>query len=127
MVIGLPGFPLSLAFPEFLTTAETLEPSGIVIDCQHYKPYCWGGTGPSCYDCSGLVQAAYHHAGISLPRTTYAMLASSRLHKESHSAAHRCDLAFFGTGHVELYDHSNVTFGALKTGTKIGYHFGNAY
>ena len=23
------------------------------------KPYCWGGTGPSCYDCSGLVMEAY--------------------------------------------------------------------
>jgi cell wall-associated NlpC family hydrolase len=22
-------------------------------------PYCWGGTGPSCYDCSGLVMEAY--------------------------------------------------------------------
>ena len=32
--------------------------------------YIWGGTGPSGYDCSGLVQAAYAQAGISLPRTT---------------------------------------------------------
>jgi cell wall-associated NlpC family hydrolase len=22
-------------------------------------PYCWGGTGPSCYDCSGLMEQAY--------------------------------------------------------------------
>lgn len=23
------------------------------------KSYCWGGTGPSCYDCSGLMYMAY--------------------------------------------------------------------
>jgi cell wall-associated NlpC family hydrolase len=31
------------------------------------KPYCWGGTGSSCYDCSGLVYEAY---GASIPRTS---------------------------------------------------------
>ncbi|MHB2023059.1 MAG: C40 family peptidase, partial [Mycobacteriales bacterium] len=32
-------------------------------------PYLWGGTGPE-FDCSGLTQAAYAHAGIALPRTS---------------------------------------------------------
>lgn len=32
------------------------------------KAYVMGGTGPSSFDCSGLVQAAYRQAGISLPR-----------------------------------------------------------
>src|SRR5215467_10101735 len=41
-------------------------------------PYVWGGTGPG-YDCSGLVMMSYRHAGINLPRTTYAMLASPLL------------------------------------------------
>ena len=34
------------------------------------KPYLWGGTGPDSYDCSGLVQAAWAAAGVSIPRTT---------------------------------------------------------
>jgi cell wall-associated NlpC family hydrolase len=34
------------------------------------KRYCWGGTGPDCFDCSGLVQAAWRSAGVSLPRTS---------------------------------------------------------
>jgi cell wall-associated NlpC family hydrolase len=35
------------------------------------KPYCWGGQGPSCFDCSGLMFSAYAAAGIHLARTTY--------------------------------------------------------
>ncbi|MBO3735721.1 C40 family peptidase [Glycomyces niveus] len=31
-------------------------------------PYVWGAEGPDSFDCSGLVQAAYAHAGVSLPR-----------------------------------------------------------
>jgi cell wall-associated NlpC family hydrolase len=31
-------------------------------------PYVWGGSGPSVFDCSGLVQWSYAHAGITLPR-----------------------------------------------------------
>jgi cell wall-associated NlpC family hydrolase len=37
-------------------------------------PYVWGAQGPNAYDCSGLVQDAYRHAGISLPRTTYDLI-----------------------------------------------------
>jgi peptidoglycan DL-endopeptidase CwlO len=36
-------------------------------------PYVYGGTGPcdDGFDCSGLVQAAWAAAGVSIPRTTY--------------------------------------------------------
>jgi cell wall-associated NlpC family hydrolase len=33
------------------------------------KRYCWGGTGPDCFDCSGLVQSAWRWGGVKLPRT----------------------------------------------------------
>ena len=32
------------------------------------KPYVFGATGPDAYDCSGLIQAAYHTIGVHLPR-----------------------------------------------------------
>jgi peptidoglycan DL-endopeptidase CwlO len=32
-------------------------------------PYVWGATGPDAFDCSGLTQWSYAHAGVSLPRT----------------------------------------------------------
>ncbi|GAB3462435.1 hypothetical protein GCM10027570_48830 [Streptomonospora sediminis] len=37
---------------------------------QRGKPYLWGGTGPSAFDCSGLVQGAYKDIGAAIPRTS---------------------------------------------------------
>jgi hypothetical protein len=34
------------------------------------KPYVWGATGPTSYDCSGLMLRAYQAAGINLPRVS---------------------------------------------------------
>ncbi|MFD5801868.1 C40 family peptidase [Streptomyces sp. NPDC127020] len=34
------------------------------------KAYVSGATGPSAYDCSGLVQAAFKQVGVSLPRVS---------------------------------------------------------
>lgn len=83
--------------------------------------YLYGGTGPD-YDCSGLVMVAFEHAGIQLPRTTYAMLSSSHLHWIPLSEAGRGDLLFYGTGHVEFDTNWNDTsFGAHDTGTQIGW------
>lgn len=94
---------------------------------QRGKPYIWGGTGPAGFDCSGLVYAAYLYAGVRLPRTTYEMLASPLLIRIPKSQARRGDLAFFGTGHVELYDWGPWTFGAATVGTLIGFHRMNSF
>ena len=90
------------------------------------KWYCWGGTGPSCFDCSGLVMAAYQRAGIALPRTTYEMLSSPLLRRIPASQRRRGDMAFYGSGHVELVT-IHGTFGALDTGTRIGWHHPNQW
>ncbi|GAA3815005.1 C40 family peptidase [Streptomyces coacervatus] len=67
------------------------------------SPYVWGATGPEAFDCSGLVQAAYRSAGISLPRTTYAQIDAGR--RVSRSELAPGDLVFFysGISHVGIY------------------------
>lgn len=64
------GFSLPAGTPTQVAAAIEYEVA------QLGKPYIFGGTGPTGYDCSGLVQQAYLAAGISLPRTTYQQVAS---------------------------------------------------
>ncbi|MEU2439354.1 NlpC/P60 family protein [Streptomyces rubradiris] len=67
------------------------------------SPYVWGATGPNAFDCSGLVQAAYRAAGLSLPRTSYAQIGAGR--RVSRSELRPGDLVFFypGISHVGIY------------------------
>ncbi|MBT2384881.1 C40 family peptidase [Streptomyces sp. ISL-11] len=67
------------------------------------KPYVWGATGPSGFDCSGLTQAAWQAAGVSLPRTTYTQINAGR--RVSRGQLAPGDLVFFysGVSHVGLY------------------------
>ncbi len=67
------------------------------------SPYVWGATGPDAFDCSGLTQAAYRAAGVSLPRTTYAQIDTGR--RVARSELLPGDLVFFysGISHVGIY------------------------
>ncbi|MFI1418335.1 NlpC/P60 family protein [Streptomyces sp. NPDC020731] len=67
------------------------------------SPYVWGATGPNAFDCSGLMQAAYRSAGVSLPRTTYAQIDAGR--RIPRSELRPGDLVFFysGISHVGIY------------------------
>ncbi|MER5523927.1 NlpC/P60 family protein [Streptomyces sp. NPDC002677] len=67
------------------------------------SPYVWGATGPNAFDCSGLAQAAYRSAGVSIPRTTYAQIDAGR--RVSRSELQPGDLVFFysGISHVGIY------------------------
>ena len=67
-------------------------------------PYVYGGTGPCAdgFDCSGLVQAAWAAAGISIPRDTYEQWAA--LPHVSASSIEPGDLLYYnGEGHVAMY------------------------
>jgi cell wall-associated NlpC family hydrolase len=82
------------------------------------KPYQWGATGPGSFDCSGLAQAAWAAAGVSIPRTTYAQWAA--LPHISTSALEPGDLLYFdGVGHVAIYVGGGDIIDAPQTGMDV--------
>ncbi|WNI22938.1 NlpC/P60 family protein [Streptomyces sp. ITFR-16] len=83
------------------------------------KPYVWGATGPSSFDCSGLTQAAWRAAGVSLPRTTYTQINAGR--RVSRSELAPGDLVFFysGVSHVGLYIGNGRMIHAPRPGAPV--------
>ena len=67
------------------------------------KPYIFGAEGPHSFDCSGLTQAAWKAAGVSIPRTSQAQGAG--LHVVAFSAIRPGDLVIYkpDNGHVAIY------------------------
>jgi peptidoglycan DL-endopeptidase CwlO len=81
-------------------------------------PYVWGATGPSAFDCSGLAQAAWAAAGVSIPRTTYDQVAA--LPAVPLSAIQPGDLLFFsGDSHVAMYVGGGMVIDAPQTGSNV--------
>ena len=82
------------------------------------KPYQWGATGPGSYDCSGLAQAAWAAAGVSIPRDTYEQWAA--LPHISSSAIQPGDLLYYdGVGHVAVYVGDGYIIDAPQTGMDV--------
>ena len=70
-------------------------------------PYQWGGNGPSTYDCSGLVVAAFKAAGLSLPRTAQAQFDRYAASEPPNIPG---DLIFFGSSAADI-SHVGIEIG----------------
>jgi peptidoglycan DL-endopeptidase CwlO len=81
------------------------------------RPYVWGATGPDRFDCSGLVQWAYHQAGMDLQRTTY-----DQIHQGlavPRSQVQPGDLVFPHTGHVQMAIGNGLVVEAPHAGANV--------
>lgn len=83
------------------------------------KPYVWGASGPGSYDCSGLTQAAWKAAGVTLPRTTWDQVKAGTT--VSVNSAQPGDLVFFydDISHVGIYIGDGMMIHAPKPGAYV--------
>ncbi|MFB7532377.1 NlpC/P60 family protein [Streptomyces sp. NPDC056178] len=83
------------------------------------KPYVWGATGPSSYDCSGLTQAAWKAAGVDIPRTTWDQVKIGT--KVATADLRPGDLVFFydDISHVGIYKGDGMMIHAPKPGANV--------
>jgi cell wall-associated NlpC family hydrolase len=87
-------------------------------------PYLWGGEGAGGFDCSGLVQAAYAAAGISLPRVAQAQYDATATDTVPLDQLQAGDLVFFGTStgaitHVGIVVSPGEMLDAPHTGADV--------
>lgn len=92
------------AAPEIkVATTRKADKAVVFALAQKGERYVYGGTGPNTWDCSGLTQAAWKAAGVSIPRTSQAQWKS--LPKVSLNSLKPGDLIVFykGASHIGLY------------------------
>ncbi|MFJ6407420.1 NlpC/P60 family protein [Streptomyces hydrogenans] len=85
------------------------------------KPYVWGATGPTAFDCSGLMVWSYRQAGISLPRTSAAQRQAGR--RVPLSQAQPGDLVTYrgDASHVAIYAGNGQVIHAPYPGARVRY------
>lgn len=85
------------------------------------KPYVYGATGPSSFDCSGFVQYVFGRIGVGVPRTSGAQAAAARY--VPRGSEQLGDLIIFRSGgsvtHVGIYAGGGTMYVARRAGTTV--------
>ncbi|MCZ0987572.1 C40 family peptidase [Streptomyces diastatochromogenes] len=94
------------------------------VKAQIGKAYVSGATGPSAYDCSGLVQTAFKQVGISLPRVSQDQSTAGT--QVSLSNLQPGDILYWGSAgsayHVAVYVGDGMFVGAQNPSSGVGEH-----
>lgn len=83
------------------------------------KPYQWGGSGPSSFDCSGLTSFGWRAAGVSLPHSSRMQFSATT--RISRGQLQVGDLVFFGSPihHVAMYIGGGSVVEASRAGVPV--------
>ncbi|MCC5480199.1 C40 family peptidase [Streptomyces sp. NPDC059680] len=91
------------------------------VKAQIGKSYVLGASGPSAYDCSGLVQSAFKQIGVSLPRVSQDQSTAGT--QVSLSNLQPGDILYWGSAgsayHVAVYVGDGMFVGAQNPSTGI--------
>ncbi|MGJ6980106.1 C40 family peptidase [Aestuariimicrobium soli] len=102
-----------------LTTTTTRAQKAVTFAyAQIGKPYSYGATGPSAYDCSGLTGASWRAAGITVPRTSYSQLSYGTAVSKANLKPGDI-VGFYSGGHVGIYVGSGYVIHASRPGTPV--------
>ncbi|NUU24374.1 MAG: hypothetical protein HOV68_23160 [Streptomycetaceae bacterium] len=85
------------------------------------KPYVYGATGPSSFDCSGLTGYAWKQAGVSLPRTSQSQASAGRSVPVDQIQPGDLVIYYSGMSHVAIYAGGGQIIHAPKPGTTVRY------
>ena len=101
------------SFSSSMSNAEKLEYAIYYAQNQLGKPYVYGATGSSSFDCSGLTYASFRQIKVTLPRTAQSQGYDDDFQKiSSVSSLRRGDLVFFNTvSDSDQCDHTGIYLG----------------
>lgn len=96
------------AAPTTSTAPASVQPAIEAAQAAIGAPYASGATGPSAFDCSGLMVYAFGQAGITLPRTSFAQFGVGT--EVALTEIQAGDLVFFDTDGADA-SHVGIALG----------------
>jgi peptidoglycan DL-endopeptidase CwlO len=115
---GGSGAPAPSSFPKVAASGGAAK-AVAYAKAQVGKPYVYGASGPSSFDCSGLTMMAWAQAGVSLPHSSSAQYSATR--RISSSELQPGDLVFYYSpiSHVAIYVGGGMQVAATHTGDYV--------